>query len=90
MEEEKKEIVIEIPGITPESEMGEKKKAPRPEFSPVPDVPEEQKEEPIIEIDDDGNLKTEESQSTPVEEPKQETTYKEVSDDEFFDDFFDE
>lgn len=78
MEEEKKEIVIEIPGITPESEMGEKKKAPRPEFSPVPDIPEEQKEEPIIEIDDDGNLKTEESQTAPVEEqPKEEKKKKE-------------
>lgn len=75
MEEEKKEIVIEIPGITPASEMGEKKQSPRPEFNPVPDVPEDKTTEPIVEIDDSGNVKTSEEEK-PVEEKKEEPPKK--------------
>ena len=73
MEEEKKEteeIVIAVPGITSEEQMGEKKKAPRAEFNPLPELEEEKPVEPIIEIDDSGNVKTEEEKKAEDEASK--------------------
>ena len=75
MEEEKKDVVIEIPGLTPETDAGSKPKAPRPEFSPLPQLEEEKPAEPIIEIGDDGNIKTNDPQ--PTEEVKEEKPKKE-------------
>ncbi len=70
MEEEKKDIVVEIPGLTSNSENTEKPKAPRPEFSPLPELEEDKPAADIIQIDDSGNVQGE-KQPEVVEEKKE-------------------